>query len=491
MDPSRIPVIVGVAQAVARDEPVAPLALIEQTARSALDQAAGVDDRIDRVTVVNILNGGGKGPAHGLSERLKLDPEVRETTTIGGNTPQWLVTRAAAEIAEGADITTLIAGGETVNSQRARPELGNEADAVDGVDEVVGDDRVGLNPAELGAGLMAPAHVYPLFESVIAARSGRSFSDHREALGWLLEPFARVAASHPVAWFREAPTAEEISTPSDSNRLVAEPYTKRMNANITVDQAAALVVTSLATARELGVAGEAVFVHSGSDASDVWFPSARPDFGVSPGIHAASRAALVAAGLGIDDLAFVDLYSCFPCAVEMGAAALGMSEDDDRGLTVTGGLPYFGGPGNNYSTHAIATMVDRLRDGGGRGLVHALGWFVTKHSVGVYGVAPPDLGFRVGDTTGAQREIDGSAMDVTTDVGPEPVAGTVDAGTVVYDRSGEVQSVPVVVTLDGGQRAVATAHRDEAASLAGRNLVGALVRVEGSPPRFRVESEGP
>lgn len=486
MDPARTPVIVAVGQALGRDEAISPLGLMERAARQALDDARGIDQAIDRVSVVNIINGGGKAPATLLADRLHLAPQRTETTTIGGNAPQWLVNRAAAAIAEGEGGTTLIAGGEAVHSQREHPELGQEADATDAVDDVVGDDRPGLSTAELAAGLMVPAHVYPLFESVWARRAGRSFADQRNALGWLMAPFTRVAAAHPYAWFDEELEPEEISTPTPDNRLVAEPYTKRMNAFISVDQAAAIVVTSLEVARELGVAGECVFVHSGADCNDAWFPSQRPDLGASPGIRAAGRAALQAAGLGIDDIHHFDLYSCFPCAVEMAAEELGLSDDDDRGRTVTGGLPYFGGPGNNYSTHAIASMVDRLRREGGQGLVTALGWFSTKHSVGVYGIAPPDGGFRVGDTGPAQREIDGSALAVMTDVA-DPVAATVDASTVVYERTGEVRAAPVIATLDDGRRVVAMAERRELEQLEGVNLVRALVRVEGSPPRYRVE----
>ncbi len=486
MDPARTPVIVGVGQALGRDQPVSPLGLIERAAREAFEDAPGIDQRIDQVSVVNIINGGGAAPATLLSERLGLRPERTETTTLGGNTPQWLVTRAAAAIAGGEHSTTLIAGGEAVHSQRENPELGSEADASDAVDEVVGDDRPGLSPPELAAGLMVPAHVYPLFESVWAHRTGRSFADHRAALGWLMAPFTRVAAAHPMAWFDEELEPEEISTPSGENRLVAEPYTKRMNAFISVDQAAAVVVTSLDVARELGAAGTCVFIHSGADCNDVWFPSQRPDLGASPAIRAAGRAALRGAGMGIDDIQLFDLYSCFPCAVEIAAHELGLSEDDDRVWTVTGGLPYFGGAGNNYSTHAIASMVDRLRTEGGQGLVTALGWFSTKHSIGVYGIAPPDGGFRVGDTEAAQHEIDGSALAVVPDVA-DPIAATVDASTVVYERSGDVRSAPVIATVDDGRRVVAMADRRELGTVAGVNLVGALVRVEGSPPRYRVE----
>jgi len=485
MDASRTPVIVAVGQAVGRGEPVSPLGLIERACRTAFDEAPGIDEKIGRVSVVNIMNGGGKAPATLLAERLKLDPLRCETTTLGGNNPQWLVNRAAAAIASGQGTTTLVTGGEAVHSQRTRPELGNDADDVDGVDPVIGDARPGLSPLELSAGLMVPAHVYPMFESVWVHRAGRSFADHRAALGWMLAPFTRKAAQHPQAWFDEELEPDEISTPTPDNRLVAEPYTKRMNAFISVDQAAAVIVTSLAIAREIGAGGNVVFLHAGADASDVWYPLQRPDLGSSPGIRAAGRAALTAAAIGIDDIHAFDLYSCFPCAVEMACEALGISEDDDRSLTMTGGLPYFGGAGNNYSTHAIATMVDELREQGGRGLVTALGWFVTKHSVGIYGIAPPDAGFRMGDTERQQREIDGTAEPVASEVSA-PMAGTVVASTVVYERAGGVQAVPAIITLDDGRRVAATADRAEHDDLAGVNLVGSLVRVEGNPLRFRV-----
>lgn len=512
MDPERTPVVVGVGQALARpagsdqddsegDEPVAPLRLVETAARRALGEAPGIERSVGQVSVVNILNGGGDAPAGVLARRLGLEPRRTETTTIGGNTPQWLVTRAAAGIARGDGPTTLIAGGETVRSQQVRPELGAEADAEAKAadteaeakakakakaDEVVGDERVGLSGPELAAGLMAPAHVYPLFESVLARRAGHSFAEHREALGALMAPFSRVAARNPFTWFREELDPRSIAEPAPENRLVAEPYTKRMSAFLVVDQAAAVVVTSLATARELGVAEGAVFVHSGADASDVWFLSERPDLGTSPGIRAAAGAALDAADTGVGELRALDLYSCFPCAVEIAAAELGLATDDERGFTVTGGLPYFGGPGNDYTTHAVASMVGELRERGGRGLVSGLGWFMTKHSVGVYGDAPPDGGFEVGDTSARQHEIDASAREVVAEV-DDPVAASVGAATVVYDRGGGVQAAPVVATLDDGRRVVAGADRDELDDLAGVELVGARIRVEGGPPRYRVE----
>ena len=174
-----------------------------------------------------------------------------------------------------------------------------------------------------------------------------------------------------MAWFPEALDAAEIATPRPDNRIVCEPYTKRMTAFLGSDQGAALVVCSLAAARRAGVADRAVFVWSGAGATDVRFPAARPDPGRSPAIAAAGRALFDAASqagggtVAIDDVEVLDLYSCFPSAVALAAEALGIALDDPRGLTVTGGLPYFGGPGNNYTTHAIAEVSERLPAGRG------------------------------------------------------------------------------------------------------------------------------
>jgi acetyl-CoA C-acetyltransferase len=198
---------------------------------------------------------------------------------------------------------------------------------------------------------------------------------------------------------------------------------------------------------------------------------------------AAAAAALGAAGTGVDDLGAFDLYSCFPCAVELAAAGLGIDPHDRRRLTVTGGLPYFGGPGNNYGLHAVATMVDRLRQDGGTGLVTAVGWYLTKHAAGVYGAAPPPGGWRIGDTAAAQAAIDASAVDVATDVaGPAVVV----ASTVASGHGGEITAAPVIARLDDGRHVVASAHQGELGALAGRSLVGSRVEVSGSPLRYHV-----
>lgn len=194
-------------------------------------------------------------------------------------------------------------------------------------------------------------------------------------------------------------------------------------------------------------------------------------------------AALEAAGIGVDDLSAFDIYSCFPCAVELGRQALGVESDDRRPLTVTGGLPYFGGPGNNYSLHAVATMADRLRDDGGTGLVTALGWYLTKHAAGVYGSEPPPQRWRQGDTAAAQAAIDAGAVEIASDAtGPAVVL----ASTVANGRGDEITAAPVIARLEDGRHVAAAADPGELQSLAARNLVGTRVDVHGSPLRYRV-----
>jgi acetyl-CoA C-acetyltransferase len=492
VDPERTPVVVAAGQVTDRARELPALELATRAAAAALAASSRLPALVERVSAVNILaRSGGPSPAVDVAAALKLEPARCETTTVGGNAPQWLVQRAAEDVAAGRLSVCLVVGAEAVRSGRLRApdEAPARADPPPAgePEPLVGDDRPGCSAEEIAAGLAIPAVVYPVLESVIARGAGRTPAEQREHLGRLLAPLTAVAAGHPKAWFPVARSAEEIATPSADNRLVAEPYTKLMTAFLGGSQGAALVVTSLAVARSLGLDDGAMFVRSSAAAADVWFPSARPDLGASPAIAAAAGAALDAGGAGIDEIARFDLYSCFPSALQMGAAAIGLDPADRRGLTVTGGLPYFGGPGSNYATHAIATMLDLVREHGGHALVTALGWFVTKHAVGVYSATPPPGGFRVGDTAAEQERIDASAVPVVpAGEDLDPVEAQVEGGTVVYGREGDVTAAPVIATLPDGRRVAAAADPAELPSLAGASLAGSRVVVRGRPPRYRL-----
>ena len=181
-----------------------------------------------------------------------------------------------------------------------------------------------------------------------------------------------------------------------------------MNSNAFIDQAAAVILTSVAKARELGIPRERwVYLHGCADAHDHWYISDRHNFHSSPAMRVVAREALAMAGTGIDGIDKFDLYSCFPSAVQIACAEMGISQDDPRGLTVTGGLPYFGGPGNNYVTHSIAQMMDEVRaKPGSVGMVTANGNYVTKQSAGIYSTTPPSRPFAPKDPAIYQAPID-------------------------------------------------------------------------------------
>ena len=200
-----------------------------------------------------------------------------------------------------------------------------------------------------------------------------------------------MAAKNPHAWSREPLAPHQIWQPSPRNRMISWPYTKLMNSNNMVDQGAALVLTSVEKATYLQIPSERwVFPYAGTDAHDTYAISERAEFYRSPAIRIAGQRALQLAGVGVDDLDLIDVYSCFPSAVQVAANELGLPVGDPgRPLTVTGGLTFAGGPWNNYVTHSIATMAERLvANPGQRGFITANGGYLTKHSFGVYGTEP-------------------------------------------------------------------------------------------------------
>jgi acetyl-CoA C-acetyltransferase len=495
VDASRIPVVVTAGQAIERDEVVTSLDLVERAVAAALAGPAGaLSKEIERVSMMGALfSPGSPRPASDAAERLHLEPKEREVTAGGGNLPQWLVTRAAGHIADGSLQCTLIAGAESARSFRAAgggeaggglfraPVLDDDSDS----DTLVGRSAQRyISPDEQAVGIRNPTTLYPLFESSRAAEAGRTFAEQRQFLGPLMSRFTRIAARHPYAWFPQEATADELATPTERNRLISEPYPKRMNSFPFVDQAAAVVVCSLAAAERAGLADQAVFIWSGADAAEVIETSQRPELGHSAGMRAAAGRAFEAAGNSVDDMALFDFYSCFPVAVQMAAEAVGVALDDERGLTVTGGLPYFGGPGNNYVTHAIATMTERLRENGGLGLCLGMGGFNTKFSACVYGATPPPNGFRRGDTSGDQAAIDATALPVTATADG---LATVDAGTVTYDHTGAAQAAPVIASLADGTRVAAAADTSALQAAAGQLLVGRKVHVSGAPLTWRFD----
>ncbi len=456
------PVLVGAGQYTQRwsddGEHLDALGLMASACRLAIDDscARNLAPAIDTVAVVNTITWSYSNAPAQLSERLGLRPQRLLYTSVGGNTPQYLVNRFARELERSREGVVLLCGAEAGYSAR---KIGSGIDLawppIAEPEHIDGDQRLGSSDLELSYDLVLPAFIYPFFETAVRAELGRSPAEHALALGRLYSRLSRIAAANPHAWSRQELTPEQISTVTPDNRIIGYPYTKRMNANMSVDQGAAVILTTAGCAQKLGIdESRWVYPMGGAHLNDVWEFSRRPRLDRSPAIAAASKRALQQAGVALDEISYFDLYSCFPSVVQIGSRMIGIPDGDPRDLSITGGLAYFGGPGNNYSMHAIATAAERLRTANEElAMVTALGWYATKHAIGVYGRRPGAEPWAERDDADEQARIDASAL-------PEPIAVAdgdlrVEAFTVRHRRDGTPRVGIVLGRLADDARALA------------------------------------
>ncbi|MBX7513551.1 hypothetical protein K3179_03220 [Qipengyuania sp. GH38] len=407
----RLPVIIGVGQVVDRwdgsDPSQAPHPV--EMIRAAISRALGdtgsevIADAVDLALFIRTFPdslgqpvtpfGTIKNLPRAVLQGTELSPERAIYSVVGGDQPQAMVNELSASLFAGECEVALIAGGEVTGAMKAAMRAGHALDWSDDTDGPVEDRGKGeplLSRYEFTNGLGMPPQNYAAQEQAWRARKGFSTEEWRKNASRLFARFSEIAAANPYAQFPQALSEEFLSTPSKANYPMCDPLLKWHVAQDAVNQSAALVLTTAGKARELGVAEDKwVYLHGHADVKDALMTQ-RPDLSHSDAIRLALETALDASDLSADRIAHFDLYSCFPIVPILAAEYLGV-DPIDRDLTVTGGLPFFGGPGNNYSTHAIASMVERLRaDRGSYGLVLANGGFTSKESVGVYSTSAPN-----------------------------------------------------------------------------------------------------
>ncbi len=493
LDP-RTPVVVGVGQ-LTRKPTVDDLegigdtvAMMAEAARRAAEDSGSSNPAkllggIESVRTVGIMSWRLKHPSGALAAAIDATPKQFVQSTTGGNSPQMLMNSAASDILDGRVDSVLIAGAEAFLTRRRAGQAGyqlpwDSAESEAPVAELVGGDRSGSHEVEAAVGLMVPTQFYPLFENALRARGEDGPVAHGVKVSEMWARFNEVAQTNPFAWSPEPMTAEEIRTVNDDNRYVGYPYTKFQCANLQVDQAAAVIVCSVEAARAAGIPEDKwVFPWSGSDCNDHWFVSEREHLSTTPAVGLNAKHSLSLAGIGMDDVDHIEIYSCFPCMVQMSAEAMGVDPfTDPRPLTQTGGLVFFGGPGNNYSTHGIASMVDRLRAESGVGLVTANGWFATKHSLGVYSTEPPANTFRA---VNPQPELNATPQTKLIDEYDGP--GAIESFVVMHERDGSPAMGTVAVkTPDGHSRTWANTTDAELIAWleSGEPVVGSAVSVK-------------
>ena len=486
IDP-RAPCIVGVAARtwhpvdVGESGAPEPLAMWEEVAR-----AAGADttrpavlEQLDSLQVVYCQTCQYDDATARLAARLGVEPGHRHYSGIGGTTTQQLVNATAERMLRGELDLALITSAEALATQRKYKQRQERYRySYRPAEKRAFPWESPPNPIEIAHEVFQAWLTFAVFDNARRAQRGVGLDEYRAGIGQMLAPMTEVASANPHAWFRVRRTASEIVDARVENRMVAYPYTKYMVAVMDVDMAAALIVATHERADALGIPNDRrVYLRGWCGANDPVLVAEHPDLGASPAMAAASAQALTGAGAGVDDLAHLDLYSCFPSSLHFAADALRLAPTDPRGLTVTGGLAYHGGPASGYLTHSIAAMVERLRaEPGAMGAVSGVGMHMTKHVFGVYSsepgpvTPPPTLPAPV--TVPVVAEHDGPA--------------TVAAYSVVHDRAGGATHALLVCDLTGGARTYATltdldeCRRAEEEELVGESVLLRSVRVDGA-----------
>ncbi|MET0457478.1 MAG: acetyl-CoA acetyltransferase [Mycobacterium sp.] len=479
VDP-RTPIVVGVGQFAERIDDADYRGLSAVELATAAAQAAVADTGVDAAAIADAIDtvagvrqfeisgpmfvaplGKSTNYPRSVANRIGAAPAHAILEVAGGQSPQHLINELSATIAAGESEVAMVFGSEAISTVRHLAEAEDKPDFSETVDGQLEDRGYGLDGLvdryTAGHGLVDAPTQYALFENARRARLGSSPSQYAKEMGELFAPFTKVASENRWAAAPVERSADELVSVSESNRMIAHPYPRLLVSRDQVNQGAAVLVMSVGAARRLGVPeAKWVFLRGHADLREQNLID-RPDLSRAPSAATAVTEALRVAGIGLDDVATFDFYSCFPIAVFNVCDGIGLAPDDPRGLTVTGGLPYFGGAGNNYSMHAVAETVAQMRSQPGRfGLVGANGGTLSKYSVGVYSTEPAD--WVADDSAKLQDQI---RRRPTTDV--TVVAdgwATVETYTVRYDRAGLTGIIVGRLESNGSRIVAATTDGD-------------------------------
>ena len=474
MDPERTPVIAAVGEFVDRPTDSAsalePVELMANAMR-ACDADAGVAivEAVTMLSLIGLVSWRYRDPARLLCRTLNLTPAEVVNASMGGETPVRLVHEAAVRIARGESLVAAIVGGEATSARgRARKAKATlpwtPAEPAETAVQFPS-SRFAMSPAARALGMTDPAQVYPFYETAAQAAWGQTPGQAQRESAELWARYAQVAATNPSAWIGNSPTADEIAEITPDNRLINWPYPKLMVANPSVNQSAAIIVTSLAKARALGVAEDRL-IHIWGGASAVepedYLQRDRYD-------HSTAQAAVLdevvrLAGGDARRFDHLELYSCFPIVPKMALRTLGLSAEQ-RAPTVAGGLTFFGGPLNNYMGHAIAAMARTLRARPGElGLLYGQGGYVNKHHGLVVSTTPPST--PLATDYSVQAKADAQRLPAPPLAENHAGPAVIEAYTVTYARDGDPLRGVVIGRTPQGERVMARVPTSDAKTLA-------------------------
>jgi acetyl-CoA C-acetyltransferase len=494
----RIPVIVGVGEIVDRPKDIAqglePLALLEEALKRAeTDSGAKLIHEIGSLDVVNFLSWRYRDPEQLLAKRLGIAPAHCYYGPVGGESPIRYLHEAAQRIARGECSVAAVCGAEAQSTATKAERAGVTLPWTPFAQDVPEPKRGAAfqKPLAVKLGVFRPITVYPLYESATSAYWGQTPRDALSESGALWSTYARVASDNPNSWLKKRFAAEEITTPSPDNRLIAWPYTKLMVANPTVNMGGALLLTSLAKARAAGIPEDKlVYPLGGASAEEPRDYLLRDQFFESHPQNAVLKAVMDLAGGDGKKFDAIELYSCFPCVPKMARRTLGLGADVEP--TVTGGLTFFGAPLNTYMTHAACAMVRRVRDGAKLGLLYGQGGFVTKHHALVVSRTPPHEA--LSQETSVQADADRNKRAVPEFVTEASGKGRIESFTVIFRGNGEVEHGVVMLRTQAETRTLARVKPADGTTLAHlMNMdrtpvgsIGAIATADDGVPEWQV-----
>jgi len=481
VDDSRTPVLVGAAAVQQRlDDPRAALEPVELMV-TALERAAadaGTHSLLAQANSIRVPRGFWDYPDPGrlIAERFGARSARTQVAEIGV-LQTTLLGVAAQAIASGAEEVVLVAGGEAkyraLRAQITGIEAPMTAQATVQPDSVLRPEREIWNSLEAELGLLMPVNQYSIMECALRHAEGLSIEAHRREVADLWATFSRVAADNPAAWNRVAASAADILTDDGGNRMLAFPYAKVHNSQWNVDQAAGLIFCSVAAARAAGVPENRwLFPLAVADSNHMVPLSARAALHRSYGFQVAGQRALKIAGVGIDAVEHLELYSCFPVAVR--AQVRELQVPPGRPLTATGGMAFAGGPLNNFVLQAMARMVEVLRaDRGSLGMVTAVSGMLTKQGVSLWSTRVPNHPFRFADVTAEVAQQMKTVEVVDSYHGPATIA----AYTVLYQGDAPARAVMICDLPDGRRTLAATTDAVLAAAMTVQEFCGRAIDV--------------
>jgi acetyl-CoA C-acetyltransferase len=471
------PILVGVGQHLLQGYPVeienvqSPADLAAVAAKNALADA-GIGSavaEIDTIATVRLFAdstplwaspfGGSNNLPESIARRIGASPKHRIYSEVGGSQPMQLLAEMFQALAKNEKQLVLLSGVEAIGTQKFAQKNGlilnwyeDHAD-VDLEDRGYGKSFV--HDAEIQNGLTIPIYYYSIIENMRALNAGLSLKEHAEAMAKMWGPFSKRAAENPYAQFPKAFTTQELLLEQTDNYRLTIPYTKRFVSQDAVNQSAALLLTNVGKAKSLRIdPAKWVFLHGYAEAYDapVYL---RPNVGRSAAMAKVIEETLKIADASVADIDHFDIYSCFPCAVSSACEVLDLPTDGSVPLTQTGGLPFFGGPGNNYSMHGIAEMVNTLRRGSDDyGLVTTNGGMLSKHAAGVFSCQPHGVSGKKLDWS-TQFFSRFKAEDFPScSPAVAPQKGKIISYTVIYARNVANQCI-VIVENENGERFVA------------------------------------